>query len=135
MIISIFAFSCDKDLFLLVHHLYASLPDHVIILYQSPSRSDIIQSCLPSLQRELSFLEHGVRKLLDDTDDDQTWLTEAVGGNNEDIRKVGEKFKRQKERLVEKMSREVNQDKLRDLYEQLMRLAKETDLHIVKALP
>ena len=120
---------------MLVHHLYASLPDHVIILHRSPSSSDIAQSCLPSLQRELSFLEHGVRKLLDDLDHDQRESTEASEGNGEDIRKVGEKFKRQKERLVEKMKREVNEDKLKDLYEQLMRLAKETDLNIVKALP
>ena len=119
----------------MVHHLYASLPDHVIILHQTPSNSDITQSYLPLLQRELSFLEHGVRKLLGDTDHDQRVSTEALEGTGEDIRKVGEKFKRQKEKLVEKMKREVNEDKLKDLYEQLMRLAKETDLNIVKALP
>ena len=118
----------------MVHHLYASLPDHVIILHQSISSSDIIQRCLPSLQRELNFLEHGVRKLLGDTEHRESESIEANEGKQEDIRKIGEKFKRQKEKLMEKMKREVNKDKLSDLYEQLMRIARETDSNIVRAV-
>ena len=132
--VSFFFNSCNKELFLLVHHLYACLPDHIIILLQEPSAAEVTQSCLPSLQRELHFLSHGVRKLLEDSDLKASGVSDDHSeAEGDDIRKVGEKFKRRREKLLEKSKHEVNRVSMNNLCEQLMKITHETDSAIVKS--
>ena len=56
--------------------------------------------------------------------------SEAEG---DDIRKVGEKFKRRREKLLEKSKHEVNRVSMNNLCEQLVKITHETDSAIVKS--
>lgn len=97
------------------------------------SAAEVMQSCFSSLHKELSLLEHDVRQLLSNSDFTGSESQEVGQEQEEDVRKVGEKFKRQRGGLMEKMRIEVNKGKLREIFEQLMRQANETDFDIVRA--
>ena len=104
----------------------------MIILLQEPSAGEVIQSCLPSVQRELHFLSHGVRKLLDQSDSKASGSAKDHLESGEDLRKVGEKFKRQREELTEKTDRVVNSSRLKELFEEMNMHSADTDSDIAK---
>ncbi|XP_053399836.1 uncharacterized protein LOC123557535 [Mercenaria mercenaria] len=120
----------DKDLFLTIHHLYAHLPDHVVILPRENSSADMVRKCLPALQKEADFLSHGLQKLLDDHEAENASLDVDDDEDDSDIRKVGEKFKRRRERMLQKQNENLKGEKVKQFMEQYRTVQELTDLAV-----
>lgn len=97
-----------------------------MILPRESSSADNLQKCLPALQREADFLSHGLRKLLNDHEADNASL-ELDDEEESNIRKVGEKFKRKREKLLQKQNDILNDEKVKHFMEQYKRSQELTD--------
>lgn len=131
----IFCSSNEADVFLLVHHLYATLPDRVVIVVKETENETLNARCIQALQREAHFLSHGLQTLLNEHDQKQA-AGEADDAAVDDLRTVGEKFKRKQQKLREneKAKLQVSSDKLRKLQKDLSDIRQTTDLTFTKCL-
>lgn len=125
----IFLFRHETDLYLLVHHLYATLPDQVVVVAKEPSDGCINDRCIKALQKEAHFLSQSLQKLLNDHDQKQA-SSDFDAGAEDDLRKVGEKFKRKQQQLKQndKAHLQLATEDLCQLKEELSSIREKTDI-------
>ncbi|WAQ97885.1 hypothetical protein MAR_022258 [Mya arenaria] len=118
----------NDDVLLMVHYLYSKLPDEVIISTKEISRdSDSAKACREALKKEANFLSSGLKKLLGDRDSGHISDDE---NDQEDARKVGEKFKRQQKHYFEEKSKKIEVPSR--VVQRLAQLQSQTDAAFIK---
>ena len=123
-------------MYLLVHHLYSKLPDQVVIVAKETSEEAIATTCVQALQKEAHFLSHGLRKLLNEHEQKQA-SGDFDDAADDDLRKVGEKFKRRQEHLRQNEAShlKVSAESLREFQRELTNIKRKTDLTYASCIP
>jgi len=120
-----------------VHHLYSSFPDDVLILPAKRSKdSTIIRNVAIKLEEELTFLTSSIRELTKG-DNSKTFVglsceNEKDEKGNVDVDKVREKFSKRKRDLLETVSLNADEQKIVKLKTIFDQLHLRTDEEIVK---
>jgi len=96
----------------MLHYLYSKLPDEVAIATPNRcSRGDLSNACQAALQAEVDFLSDGLRKLQHSGTRSGLGISdfeeEEGGSGDDDLRRVGEKFKRSQLEFVGEKSRSL----------------------------
>ncbi|KAL4230400.1 hypothetical protein ACF0H5_010782 [Mactra antiquata] len=116
---SLTLYTCsDEELCLTVHHLYTHLPDSTVILPRKHSQNAKQTKCLTALQKEARFLHSGLRELLNDGDHEIKAPDDIDDDDDNDLRKVGEKFKRSRQAILQKQDKMMTSDKIKHFIDQ-----------------
>lgn len=95
---------------------------------------EVKNTCLAALQRETDFLSHGLRKLLNNHERRQA-SCDIDDTDEDDVRKVGEKFKRKQEQLWKKQGEciDTSSEEVKEFFEELNNIRAETDMAIARS--
>lgn len=124
----------EADVYMLVHYLYSKLPDNLIIVAKETDTEQVKATCVKALQKEANFLSYGLKQLLSDHEKNQA-LSDSDDTESDDLRKVGEKFKRQRERFKQAQDKCIDLSSARatEYLKKLNIIKAETDKTIVNS--
>ncbi|KAH3843029.1 uncharacterized protein LOC127876690 [Dreissena polymorpha] len=84
---------CKKEVLLMIHFLYSKLPDEVVIECAPENTHAKNSKCLVALQKEVEFLQKELKAMIPENKH-----MELSDEDGDDVRIVGEKFKRQQDK-------------------------------------
>lgn len=129
----LFCFSCEDQLYLLLHHLYSLLPDDVLIIPANQLQHDITQ-LLNSLQEEINETCSEISKVyqLSQQTEDVEMTEEHDNKGKLLFENVRQNFTQRKLLAQSKSKLALSGDEFRTLCEKIEQNQRKTDINLIK---